>query len=95
MTPKDVLIQMKEALKRFGTYSFDDKGPHEVMDIFSITNYVKLLPKEEAVEFIKEIVDSQGYSDRNKDVANAIFGDCDDMSDEWFKYVLENSGAEY
>lgn len=32
---------------------------------------------------------------RNKSVADAIIGDCDDMSDEWFEYVLENSGAEY
>jgi len=95
MTTEDVLIKMAEALTRFGTYSFDDKGPHEVMDIFSITNFVKLLPKEKAAKFLKEIVDSEGYSDRNKKVANAIVGDCDDMPDEWFEYVLENSGTEY
>ena len=95
MTPKNVLTEMTEALKKFGTRSFDDKGPHEVMKMSSITNYVKSLSKEDASEFIKEIVDSQGYSDRNKEVANAIVVDCDNMSSEWFEYVLLNSGAEY
>ena len=95
MTPEDVLIKITETLTRFGTYSFDDKGPHEVMDIFSITNYIKSLSKEKAAKFLKEIVDSEGYSNRNKKVANSIVGDCDDMSDEWFEYVLKNSGTEY
>lgn len=95
MTPKNVLNQMEESLKRFGTHNFDDKGPSEVMNISSISTHLKSVSKEEAVEFIKEIVDSQGYFDRNKKVANEILVYCDDMPYEWFEYVLVNSGAEY
>lgn len=95
MTANDILIKMNEALNRFGTYSFDDKGAHEVMDISSIVSHVKSLNKEDAAKLLKEVVDAKGFSDRNKSVADAIMGDCDDMLDEWFEYVLENSGADY
>ena len=95
MTAENILEKLTEALTRFGTYSFDDKGPYEVMNITPITNYVKTLSKEDAATIIKEVIDAEGYSNRNKALADAIAGECDDMPEDWFDYVLENSGAEY
>ena len=41
MTAENILEKLTEALTRFGTYSFDDKGPYEVMNITPITKFVK------------------------------------------------------
>lgn len=95
ITSKTILQELEDALSKFGAYSFDDKGPHEVMNITPITDYIKTLSKEEAAAILKEVVDAEGYSDRNKELASAIVGDCDEMPEEWFDYVIDNSGAEY
>ena len=95
MTAENILEKLTEALTRFGTYSFDDKGPYEVMNITPITEFVKTLSKEDAATIIKEVIAAEGYSNRNKVLADAIAGECDDMPEDWFDYVLENSGAEY
>jgi hypothetical protein len=94
MTAENILEKLNEALTKFGTYSFDDKGPHEVMNIGAISDYIKTLSKEDAVAIIKEVIDVEGYSKR-KVLADAIVGDCDNMPEDWFDYVLDNSGAEY
>lgn len=95
MTAENILEKLAEALTRFGTYSFDDKGPYEVMNIAPIARFVKTLSKEDATKIIKEVIEAEGFSDRNKELANTIAGECDDMPEDWFDYVLENSGAEY
>lgn len=95
MTAENILEKLAEALTRFGTYSFDDKGPYEVMNIAPIARFVKTLSKEDAAAIIKEVIEAEGFSDRNKELANTIAGECDDMPEDWFDYVLENSGAEY
>lgn len=95
MTVENILEKLAEALTRFGTYSFDDKGPYEVMNIAPIARFVKTLSKEDAAKIIKEVIEAEGFSDRNKELANTIAGECDDMPEDWFDYVLENSGAEY
>lgn len=95
MTAENILEKLAEALTRFGTYSFDDKGPYEVMNIAPIARFVKTLSKEDAAKIIKEVIEAEGFSDRNKELANTIAGECDDMPEDWFDYVLENSGAEY
>jgi len=41
------------------------------------------------------VIDAEGYSNRNKELADVMIGECDDMPEDWFNYVLKNSGAEY
>jgi hypothetical protein len=40
---KECLAAIKEAVKQFGSYSYDDKGPHEVMDVDVYTDQFRVL----------------------------------------------------
>lgn len=95
ITSGQILEEMATAIKRFGTYTFDDKGPREVMNVQSIAKKIKAMPKERAARFLKEMIDAEGYEGRNVELANVLAGNCEDMDEEWFGYVLDNSGAKY
>lgn len=55
ITVKEILALMRSALKEFGTYTYDDKGPHEVMDIDEIAGRIRALGVEEAATLLKAL----------------------------------------
>jgi hypothetical protein len=58
-TPDQVLALIKKrinkAVKDFGSYSFIDKGPHEVLDYNTLLNELKSLDPEDAIKVIGEV----------------------------------------
>lgn len=50
-----LLKELKSALNKFGTYSFDDKGPEEVMDIEKLVQEYQSLPQKNKIEVAQEV----------------------------------------
>lgn len=108
ITSTEILEKLDEALKKFGTYSFDDKGPDEVMDIDSIVKQLKILTPEQAGSILKEVSSSKSYdlsnsyfflffseNNRKKRLAETLVNYLETMPDEWFEKMLEISEVEY
>ena len=64
-----VMKELGVALKQFGTYSFDDKGPNEVMDLNPFIDEFLKMPRKDAAEAIIEIASSKKYKGRGLTVA--------------------------
>jgi hypothetical protein len=80
---KDCLTELEVALKLFGTYVFDDKGPCEVLDIDSMSLKFRTLPAILAAEILLELLESPDHEGRGRDLASAIVYKMDDW-DELF-----------
>jgi hypothetical protein len=74
---------MKAALKQFGTYTYDDKGPQEVMDIYEQANVFKAAGVEEAAAAFHDLVDSKKDAGRRAVLASAILGELQDWDELW------------
>ena len=80
----DVLRNLADALQEFGSYTFWDKGPDEVMYIDGYASRLKSMPGEKAGKFLEAL----GTVDGNKEaehLASVILGQCDDANDEWWE----------
>lgn len=79
MNATDIIQAAKTAIKTFGTYSFDDKGPHEVMNLGKIVAKLRTMPAPQVAQMIREIADTNALShERGKAVASALVGIMDD-----------------
>lgn len=85
MIVSTIIAAANKSLKDFGTYTFDDKGVREVMDLNLFIDVLRRMPPVEAAEVIlslstaTEIIDSRGRA-----VAGALVGELDDW-DELFE----------
>ena len=81
---KECLTELGLALKQFGTYSFDDKGPHEVMYIDPLLAKFRVLPATEAARVLVELSESPEHSGRGNYLASTLVGEMEDW-DELFE----------
>lgn len=58
ITVKELHDDVLTALKMFGTYSFSDKGAHEVMDISALVARIRALPALEAAKVLRSLAHS-------------------------------------
>jgi len=92
-TAEKILEELDEALVKFGTYSFDDKGAYEVMDFYSITSRLRKLPSDMVGKILKEV--GEGREDgRGESLRDQIYREFQEMPDDWFDEVGRISGAE-
>ena len=80
----ECLTELGVALKRFGTYSFDDKGPYEVMDVESLARKLRVMPVAEATSVLLELASCNEYDGRSNELARALVGELEDW-DELFE----------
>lgn len=96
----EIMEKLDNALKTFGTYTFGDKGPHEVMDIYSIKRKLETKPISEIGKILAQVLDNYEnistlgarYARKRYEsskLVNAIIGDFDDLSEEDFTELLE------
>lgn len=84
MTAIDIINATKAALKQFGTYSFDDKGPGEVMHIRQIVAALELMPAPQVAQIILQLASTHELEDeRGRVVASTLVGCMEDW-DELF-----------
>jgi hypothetical protein len=80
---KECLDELGEALERFGTYSFGDKGPSDVMDIYSLVKKFKKLDPETAGLTICKLAKSKKYQGRPEYVASEILCSLQEWDELW------------
>lgn len=76
-----IIGQLGLALKNFGTYSFDDKGPNEVMSIDDIVDDLRKLSPTDAAMVLIEVATSKKHKGRGLQVASTIVCDLQDWDD--------------
>lgn len=81
MNSTSILKDLGQALRRFGEYSFDDKGPSEVMDIESLVTQLRNLPAAKAGKILNEVASSNKYKGRGLSVAAQCVIDMQDWDD--------------
>lgn len=67
-----ILNELTYALKRFGEYPFDDKGPGEVMDISYIAALLRSQTPQQAGDILAEVSKANAHDGRSETVANDI-----------------------
>lgn len=94
---KEALHIMKEidsSLTEFGSYTFDDKGPYEVMSISDLKKELGKKSIKEIASILSEILDN--YSKISKigdyhhaiEVVNCLIGEFDSLPEEQFEELL-------
>ncbi len=78
---KECLTELGVALKQFGTYSFDDKGPYEVMDVESLARKLRVMPVAEATTVLLELAASPEHKGRGNSLASTLVGELDDWEE--------------
>jgi hypothetical protein len=93
-TAADIMKKIDEAIKMFGSYSFDDKGPDEVMDIDSITAKLKGKPVKEIGTILSvDVLEYSGYTGDYYiyiDKEGVFARDQADQTADLIKWVLDN-----
>jgi len=92
----EIIEDIDYALVRFGKYQFSDKGPHEVMDIYSIKRKLETKPIIEIGKILTQVLDYYGYDDvvsvgdysHGSRVVNSLIGEFDSLSEEDFTELL-------
>jgi hypothetical protein len=55
ITAKEIIDRINHALAMFGSYTYNDKGAREVMDINEIVECLKTMPAKEIIAVLQEV----------------------------------------
>lgn len=96
-TPDQVISEMKLAIRQFGRYTFDDKGPEEVMDVHNIAGYLKTLAAEDVYNFVKQLRGKTKINSDKERVARSLLVaiDTGPWSEQEFIHICEASPGSY
>lgn len=86
----DIMSQIDKAIEMFGSYSFDDKGPWEVMDINSIKKNLSTKSIKEIAAILSEILDNYSNYKRATSVVGCILGEFDSLPEDEFDELLDS-----
>ena len=84
----DIMDRIDNAVEKFGSYTFDDKGAWEVMSISSIKKELAGKPAEEIASILSEVLDSYSNKHRASETVSCIISELDDMPEEEFDRLL-------
>lgn len=76
-----ILGKIKDAIKNFGSYTYSDKGPHEVMDIDEIAEELRIYTSDTAIEILLQVART---GDDGAMCVSTILGNLEDW-DELFE----------
>jgi len=100
MTKEEWLVQtidsLNFAIKNFGEYTFFDKGPREVMDVWAISKYLSTLSPEDAGVYLENLYHSNPRDEIVNDghckaLANDLICGLDHMPEEWWNIMCNYS----
>jgi hypothetical protein len=77
ITPAQLIKQLNQALKDFGSYAFYDKGAHEVMELQPVIKQLNSQKASEVVKFLKEVRGKDEAAPRLT-LASTLIGNIDD-----------------
>jgi len=87
---KECLAELGLALKRFGTYQYDDKGAHEVMNLEPLISKLQELSAIEAAEVLQEIAASPKYDNRGSSLTETLLAYMEDWEELWAQPGIED-----
>lgn len=79
----EVLHDLKIGLEKFGTYTFFDKGPEEVMNIDAWADKFKTQSIDYVAETLKDILKDEEYGPR---LVSSILMCLEEWDELWEKY---------
>lgn len=90
ITAKEIIQEIKTALKQFGEYTYHDKGAHEVMDLSSIKQKMDDMTAEQIIQVLKEVQDNETVSTKPflVDLIGNFDSEVTDRADELFESEL-------
>lgn len=92
MTSQECVAEIKYALKMFGEYTYNDKGPHEVMDMGSFISKFKALPALETKKILLEVLElDQQFGEK---FVSAVLVDMQDVPDEYWEELMTSEKLE-
>ena len=71
----ECLTELGLALKRFGTYSFDDKGAEEVMDVEVLAEKFRKMSVEDASTVLLALAKSKKHGGRGESLVASILNE--------------------
>ena len=84
----DIMDRIDNAVEKFGSYTFDDKGAWEVMSISSIKKELAGKSAEEIASILSEVLDNYSNKHRASETVSCIISELDDMPEEEFDRLL-------
>jgi hypothetical protein len=85
----DLINKIDAAIKKFGTYSYDDKGPYEVMNINEIMIGLQVKPITEIGKILSEVLDNYPNYDRAHTFVGCVIGELDYLPEEEFDKLFD------
>ena len=85
----DIIAKIDKAIQKFGTYSYDDKGPGEVMDINSIIINLQGKPIKEIGRILSEVLDNYPNYSRANTFVCCVIGEFDYLQEDEFDELLD------
>ena len=80
---EECLAAIAAACKQFGTYSYDDKGPDEVMEVRDLVRKFQALDVKAAAHSLRILGNSPKHGNRGRMLAHSLLSDMEDW-DELF-----------
>ena len=74
-----LISELNNSLNQFGVYTFQDKGPHEVLHISKYVNHFKSMEVNDVATILTYVLDKSKYPQYSEDFVNAIIGDLDSV----------------
>lgn len=85
----EIISMLDKAIQKFGTYSYDDKGPYEVMNIDAIVKNLQGKPVKEIGKILSEVLDNYPVYGRASTLVNCIIGEFDYLPEEDFDELFD------
>lgn len=92
ITSKEILDKLRAALKKFGEYSFDDRGPSEVMDVDAILAELAHMPAASAGRVLLEVSAEHVTGGRGLALATYLVSRLECQDANWLEEVMKVSG---
>lgn len=86
----EIMSKIDVAIENFGSYSFDDKGPWEVMNIKSIKKSLSEKSIKEIASILSEVLDNYSNYKRALSVVNCIICEFDNLPEDEFDELLDS-----
>jgi hypothetical protein len=85
----ELIGKIDKTIQKFGTYSYDDKGPYEVMNMKEIMIGLQVKPITEIGKILSEVLDNYPVYGRAHSFVCCVIGELDYLPEEEFDKLFD------
>ncbi len=89
ITAKEIESELKAAIRKFGKYSYEDKGAFEILDVDAMAERIAQLEPDAAADLMDVLYKKPINHRLISDLVVVLQG----CPDDWFEAFIEGSGA--